>query len=89
MKIKKGYFLKEVAGQNVVVATGEEAIKFNAMMTLNKTAKLLFEALFEDKTEGELVQLLVDTYDITHQEALKDVRAFILVLKEREILNDL
>ncbi len=45
MKIKEGFIIKEIAGKNVVVTTGDEALNFNMIMHLNDSAKLLFEKL--------------------------------------------
>ncbi len=45
MKLKPGYIVRSIAGETIVVPTGEEAIRFNGIMTLNKTGKVLFEAL--------------------------------------------
>ncbi|NLN50287.1 MAG: PqqD family protein [Acholeplasmataceae bacterium] len=86
MKIKPGFIIKEIAGRSVVVATGDEALDFNFIIHLNDSAKLLFEALKEEKSEEDLVKLLTDTYDVSFYEAEKDVAAFIETLKEKGIV---
>lgn len=86
MKIKEGYVLKEVAKEYIVVPVGDEAINFNGILTLNKSAKLLFEALQKDVEIDDLVKLLLDRYDIDQEKALEDVKAFIHVLESRNIL---
>lgn len=86
MKIKEGYILKDVANQYVVVPIGNEAINFNGMLRLNKTAKLLFEALNEDKEIEDLVLLLQKHYDINNEDALRDVKDFLTVLESKNIL---
>jgi hypothetical protein len=86
MKIKDGYILKDVANQYVVVPIGNEAINFNGMLRLNKTAKLLFEALNEEKELEDLVLLLKENYDINDEDALRDVKDFLTVLESKNIL---
>lgn len=86
MKIKEGYILKAVANQYVVVPIGNEAINFNGMLRLNKTAKLLFEALSEEKEIEDLVLLLQENYDINKMDALRDVKDFLTVLESKNIL---
>lgn len=88
MKVKSGFVLREVAGQNVVVPVGETALQFNGLITLNSSGKLLWEALQEDVTINDLVELLLSKYDVTREVALKDVNDFIKVLKDRDILED-
>jgi hypothetical protein len=87
MKIKKEYILKEVANQYVVVPTGKETINFNGMLTLNKTAKMLFEALAEDKEIEDLVSLLQEHYDLDYDQALIDVKDFIKVLESKQMIK--
>jgi hypothetical protein len=86
MKIKEGYILKEVAKQYIVVPVGDEAINFNGILTLNKSAKYLFEALMDDKTMDELVLLLTHKYDITEEKARQDIQEFIDILESKNIL---
>lgn len=86
MKIKEGYILKDVANQYVVVPIGNEAINFNGMLRLNKTAKLLFEALREDLEINDLVDILTSHYDISQDDAIRDVNDFITVLNSKNIL---
>ncbi len=87
MRIKKEYILKEVANQYVVVPTGKETINFNGMLTLNNTAKMLFEALEEDKNIDDLVALLQEHYDIDEQQALIDVKDFLTVLESKQMIE--
>lgn len=87
MKIKKGYLVKEVAGQNVVVSTEKREIDFDYIIHLNDTAKLLFEALMEDDLSiDDLVEILTENYEVSEEEALIDVEAFVEMLKLNEIL---
>ncbi len=86
MRIKEGYVLKEVAHEYIVVPVGDEAINFNGILTLNKSAKLLFEALMKDVEISDLVSLLLNKYEIDEEKALEDVKAFIHVLESRKIL---
>lgn len=86
MKIKPGYVIKEVSDRFLVIPVGGEAVNFNGIITLNKSGKLLFEALFDEKTEKDLVQVLLDQYEIDEQTAKADVRKFIQTLEEKKLL---
>ena len=63
MKIKEGFMLREVAGNSVVVAVGEN-LDFNGMMTLNSTGTFLWNILKEDVSIDDLVNGLVNEYEI-------------------------
>jgi len=86
MKIKEGYVLKEVAGNNIVVNVGG-SVDFNGMITLNETGALLWRTLEQNADEKTLVQALLEEYDIDEQTAQTDVKRFINKLKDAEIVE--
>ncbi len=87
MKIKDSFLLKKVAGQNVVVPVGNSVVNFNAAITLNETAAFLWELLKEETTEEALTSQLCENYDVAPENAERDVKVFINVLKEHDILE--
>lgn len=48
MKLKKGFELRDICGEKVIIATGIENVDFNQMIALNETAAELWKAV-EDK----------------------------------------
>lgn len=86
MQIKEGFSLKEVAGKTIIVASGEQALNFNKIIHINYSGKLLFEALLTKKTEEDLVNILLDTYDVNEATARKDVKVFIQMLQMNNII---
>ena len=88
MKIKHGYVLRKVAGENIVVPTEEAALNFNGILTLNETGKVLWEMLQTGASEGQLVDVLVDRYEVDEDTAMKDVADFIRILKGKNILDE-
>ena len=45
MKIVKEYILREIAGEYILVPTGETTQEFNGMITISETAKFIWENL--------------------------------------------
>ena len=73
MKIKNGFVLREMCGENIVTAEGIENINFNKLISLNATAAYLWEALAgKDFTAENMAGLLVERYGIDMELALKD-----------------
>ena len=62
MKVKSEYILRELAGQNIVVPVGSEAVNFNGIVTLNNSGKRLFKKLQEESSKEELIELLLEHY---------------------------
>ena len=73
MKIKKGFVLREMCGENIVAGEGLEHINFNKLISLNSTAAFLWKALVgKEFTTEEMAQLLVDEYEIDMELAMTD-----------------
>ena len=73
MKIKNGFILREMCGENIVAAEGLEHINFNKLISLNSTAAFLWKALEgKEFTTEDMAQCLVDEYGIDMELALKD-----------------
>lgn len=85
MKLKEGFLLREVAGQVVVLPTGDE-LDLNMMITLNDTGKFLWEHLEEETTEEALVEALLGEYDVDKETAAKSVAAFVQKLRDNDFL---
>ena len=73
MKIKEGFILRQMCGENIVAAEGLQHINFNKLISLNSTAAFLWKAL-ENKefTVEDMAQLLVDEYEIDMELASTD-----------------
>ncbi len=87
MKIKNEYILKEIAGENIVVPTGQEAVSFNGIITLNNSAALLFRFLQEEAEQEELIHFYLETYNVDEATAVNDVLEFLAILKKHHLLE--
>ena len=86
MKLKKGFVLREVAGETVVVPVNAE-LNFNGMITLNETAKVLWSILENETTEDALVKAILGEFNIDEATAQNDVALFIQKLKGLDFLE--
>ena len=82
MKIKDDFYMKEVAGLSIVVATGDTAEDMNSMINLNETATFLWRQLENETTKEELIKKLTQEYDVDYERASKSVDDFIAKLDE-------
>lgn len=75
MKIKKGFVLRQVCGENVVVGEGLDAINFGKLLSLNETAAWLWQQAVKmgDFTVDSLVAKLLEEYEVTEDMARRDV----------------
>lgn len=77
MKIKDGFIKRTVGGSDIVVAVGDAAISFNAMISLNGTASLLWSLLEKGATEEQLLSAVLDQYDVDQATAKRDIDLFL------------
>lgn len=88
MKLKSGFTLREIVGENVLVAEGVENINFDKMIVLNDTAKFLWENLQnKDFTVEDATALLTENYDVDGAKARDDVEKLMAQFKEAGILE--
>lgn len=82
MRIKNGFVLREVAGQNMVIATGEASKDFHGMIKLNNTGKDIWQGMQEGLSECEIAKSLQEKYQIDGEKALEDTKEFIKKMME-------
>jgi len=88
MKIKSNYVIKTIGEEIVVVPIKDEAVRFNGIITLNKTGKFLFQSLQEKAlTKEELLEIVLEKYDVEKDVASKDLEAFLDICKENDLLE--
>ena len=78
MRIKKGFELREVCGEHIIVAYGRENIDFNKVISLNESAALIWRNIFDkDFTAETMASLLQDEYEVDAETALRDAKALL------------
>ena len=84
MKLKKGFVLREVCGENVIVGEGVETVDFGKLINLNATAALLWKKATElgDFTAEQLAEALTEIYEVNYEQALKDTEKLVGRWKE-------
>ena len=75
MRIKQGFVLREVCGEQVIMGEGLGALDFGKLLVLNETAAWLWQQAAEMETFNVdlLTEKLLGTYDVTPEEAREDV----------------
>ena len=87
MKIKSGFIVKEIAGQYVVIALGAASKIFNGIIKLNDSGKFIWDKLVVGADKDDIVNALLEEYDVDRTVAEADVDKFIDELKGANILE--
>lgn len=89
MKQKKGFKLRNICGEHVVVAEGIENIDFSKIISMNESSAYLWEkAVGHDFTAEDLCQFLLEAYDVDEKTALADAKAVMTQWTEAGIVED-
>jgi hypothetical protein len=89
MRIKKGFVLREVCCERVIIGEGLDAINFGKLLALNETAAWLWKQAQEmgDFTVESLAERLCEEFDVTASEAKADVAEMIAEWKSVEVVE--
>ena len=76
MKAKKGFNLRDVCGEQIIVAEGKENIDFSNIISMNESSAYLWKVVQQEPafTNEQLAQLLTEQYDIDFETALEDAK---------------
>ena len=90
MKQKKGFTLRQVCGENVIVGEGLEAINFGKLISLNESAAFLWKQATElgEFTPQQLADALQQEYEVSDEQALTDVNRIVKEWQKVGIVED-
>lgn len=77
MKIDENFVIRQIADEYIIVPVGEALLNFNGMITVNELGKFIWEQLHEDLTKEQLLDRIVNEYEVDIQTASKDLEEFI------------
>ena len=87
MKIKKGFVVRNIAGESVVVALGAASKSFNGIIKLNDTGRFLWDKLSVGCEKEELIAALLAEYDVDEKTAENDALMFVKTLEGANVLE--
>lgn len=87
MKLKKGFELRDVCGEKVVIAQGLENLDFSKLINLNESAAYLWENLQDkDFTYEDMADLLCKEYEVTVEKAVEDCKILVADWKKQGLI---
>ena len=88
MKINPNYKLREIAGETIVVNQGTTNVNMTRIISLNASARLLYQRLAEQEfTVEDAAKVLMDTYGIGNERALADAEKWVESLKQCGVID--
>lgn len=74
MKAKKGFNLRTVCGEQIIVAEGKENIDFSNIISMNESSAYLWKKVqqMDSFDENDLVKFLMEEYEVDEETAKAD-----------------
>ena len=88
MKIDKNFVLREIAGEYIIIPTGRTALEFNGLITVNEVGMELWKMLQKDVTFDDLLNGILEEYDVDENAAIEDIQEFLDRLVKGGILTE-
>lgn len=86
MRIKEGFITRKINDFYAVVPINKKVLDFSGIMTLNASGKVLYDLLLNDISVDELIAQMRDLYDVSQEQAKKDIELFIKKLEDHDLL---
>ena len=87
MKTKKGFRLRELGGEYILIGESAELVNFNNLVTFNEAAAYLWRNVEGKEFDAEtLTNLLLEEYEVSEAIAREDAQATLDDWKEIGII---
>ena len=86
MKLKMDFILRDIVGETVLVPINESTSSFNGLITVNELGKFIWENIESSNDEDELLQRILDEYEVDKDVAKDDLNEFLDILRKNEIV---
>ena len=87
MKLKNGFVIRKIAGRDIVLPCGDD-MDLNQMISLNESGMFIWQQLQDDTTEEAVAAALSEHYQISKEDAVLHVSAFIEKLRSYQYLEE-
>ena len=82
MKRNKLYIVKDIAGETVIVPTGNAIENFNGLISTNEMAGFIWKNVEECETPDDMVKKVMDAYEGDPETIKKEVLEFLETLRK-------
>ncbi len=87
MQIKGEFIKRDIAGESFLVPVGESQHRFPGLIALNEVASFVWDRLPSCETEAQIVDALLDEYEVERWEAEADVAELIAKMTEMGLIE--
>lgn len=82
MKKKEEFLTRTIGGEQVMLAVGSTALKFNGLIYANDVSAFIWDNIERAKNSEEMAKMVCEEFDVSYEEAFKDVDKLIRQMKQ-------
>lgn len=86
MTIKKELIKREIAGDTILVPVGKTVYDSNGLFVLNELGAFIWDVLPQAQSEADICKAVLAEYDVSEEEAAKDIAQFLDKLRSMDII---
>lgn len=86
MTIRHEFIKREIMGESFLVPVGETAKAYNGLFALTEVGAFLWDKIPQAENEQQLVELLLEEYDVSREAAAADTQLFLEKLRKMDII---
>lgn len=89
MKVKKGFRLRDICGEHIIVAEGIANIDFSRIISMNESSAYLWRKV-QDKefSAADLTHYLTEEYEVSEEQAAADVKVLLRTWLQAGIVEE-
>lgn len=87
MKAIKDMMIREIAGEVILVPVGQASMSIHGMISLSESGVLLWKQLQNECSQEDLVNTILEEYDVDEETAKEDVKVFVNKMKTLGIIE--
>ena len=88
MGINKGFLLKKVGNEYMIIPTNNNKVLMNKIFNINEVGADIYKSLENGSSIAETIDELLKEYDIDKETLTNDVLEFVEELRKRGIYSD-
>ena len=88
MKAKSGFVLRSIVDEYILMPTGDNIGKFKGTLLLNEVSAFIWEKLQNPISREDILAAIVSEYEVSEEQAAKDLDALLIQFRELGVIED-
>ena len=88
MKLSGTFVVRQAVDEILAIPVGDAALRVSGMISLNEVSRVIWSCLEQGAQPQDMVTAVTETFDVSPEEAARDIEAFLSRLRELNLLEE-